>query len=520
MPIFTVGFGSQVRPRDLAIVKVEAPDAVFYQDRVRGQIMLKDDMPAGQPFTVTVKDGDKVVWEQNVHQRGQQLRRIAVRFPGQGTRRAPHRGGQDRRRGNFRRPDRSAGRHFRRGRRHASSRTTTAGLRLRAVTQRRKILLIDGRPRWESRYLRNLFERDEQWEVNAVDRGRDSRRERVCSRGDKPGAFPDEPALLAQLRPDHFRRSAARALERRRAAVDRDFVAQRGGAIVFIDGARGRLQGIRGHAARAAFPVEWKGPGHARRDHEARAHRARRGLAAFRARADRAQNAELWSTLRRRTGSPMSRRFPARKRWSKPRRRARRCPRLFTAPFGAGKVLYHAFDDSWRWRYEVADLHHVRYWNQVANWIAELPFAVRDKFISLDAGAITYRPGDSADLRVRLRDGEGKPVTQCRVDAVLSRDGKKVATIRLARRRKCRRTFPRQNRRARAGRLRSRRRVGRDRSARLQGAHAVQSGAARDGRTHAAQSQRRPAPPDVRRRAAASICAKRTSTNSPSCSRR
>jgi hypothetical protein len=101
-------------------------------------------------------------------------------------------------------------------------------------------------------------------------------------------------------------------------------------------------------------------------------------------------------------------------------------------PFGAGKVLYHAFDDSWRWRYRVADQHHTRYWNQIANWIAELPFSVRDKFVSLDAGAITYQPGDSADLRVRLRDGEGKPVTNAAVDAVLYREGTRVATMRLA----------------------------------------------------------------------------------------
>jgi hypothetical protein len=79
----------------------------------------------------------------------------------------------------------------------------------------------------------------------------------------------------------------------------------------------------------------------------------------------------------------------------------------------------------------VADQFHVKFWNQIANWIAELPFAVRDKFVSLDAGAITYQPGDSADIRVRLRDGEGKPVTNAAVDAVLFRDGRKVATIRL-----------------------------------------------------------------------------------------
>ena len=99
--------------------------------------------------------------------------------------------------------------------------------------------------------------------------------------------------------------------------------------------------------------------------------------------------------------------------------------------FGAGRVLYDALDDTWRWRYEVADQYHTKYWNQVADWIAELPFAVHDKLVSIDAGAITYRPGETADLRVRLRDGEGRPVTNAVADAVLYRDGTRIAAIRL-----------------------------------------------------------------------------------------
>ena len=31
---------------------------------------------------------------------------------------------------------------------------------------------------------------------------------------------------------------------------------------------------------------------------------------------------------------------------------------------GAGKCFYMGFDETWRWRYEVADLYHQRFWNQ------------------------------------------------------------------------------------------------------------------------------------------------------------
>jgi hypothetical protein len=100
-------------------------------------------------------------------------------------------------------------------------------------------------------------------------------------------------------------------------------------------------------------------------------------------------------------------------------------------PFGAGRVYYQAFDDSWRWRYEVADTYHVKFWNQLASFVAEPPFAARDKFAQVDAGQLTYQPGESAALRVRLRDGEGKPVTDAAVQAVLFRNGTKVATIEM-----------------------------------------------------------------------------------------
>ena len=32
VPLFTVGFGSQVKPRDLAVVTVDGPESVFFQD--------------------------------------------------------------------------------------------------------------------------------------------------------------------------------------------------------------------------------------------------------------------------------------------------------------------------------------------------------------------------------------------------------------------------------------------------------------------------------------------------------
>ena len=37
-----------------------------------------------------------------------------------------------------------------------------------AVTRKNRVLLLDDRPRWETRYLKNLFERDERWDTTCV----------------------------------------------------------------------------------------------------------------------------------------------------------------------------------------------------------------------------------------------------------------------------------------------------------------------------------------------------------------
>jgi hypothetical protein len=56
---------------------------------------------------------------------------------------------------------------------------------------------------------------------------------------------------------------------------------------------------------------------------------------------------------------------------------------------------------------------------------------VRDDRVSLDAGAISYQPGDQARIRVRLRDEDGRLMPEADARILLSRDGKKVATLPL-----------------------------------------------------------------------------------------
>jgi hypothetical protein len=107
-------------------------------------------------------------------------------------------------------------------------------------------------------------------------------------------------------------------------------------------------------------------------------------------------------------------------------------PVIVARSFGAGRVLHFAFDETWRWRYKVADTYHQRFWNQVAKWVIGRPFATSDQYVSLDSGPPSYASGQSAEIRVRLQDTDGRPVSDATVDALLWQEGRIVSTVSLA----------------------------------------------------------------------------------------
>jgi hypothetical protein len=62
----------------------------------------------------------------------------------------------------------------------------------------------------------------------------------------------------------------------------------------------------------------------------------------------------------------------------------------------------------------------------------ERPFAVSDDHVSIDAGATVYRTGESANLRVRLRDSEGNPITEATAEALVWKEGRIVSRVNLS----------------------------------------------------------------------------------------
>ncbi len=86
---------------------------------------------------------------------------------------------------------------------------------------------------------------------------------------------------------------------------------------------------------------------------------------------------------------------------------------------GSGKVLFHATDETWRWRFRLGDTYFARYWLQMIRYLARSKLAQGDRAAELRADRREYRLGDTVRLRARFHNESLAPVEDDGVTVVL-----------------------------------------------------------------------------------------------------
>ena len=259
-----------------------------------------------------------------------------------------------------------------------------------------KVLLVDSTPRWESRYLASMFERDRrvtftrryhsviiqdpnfsllpktQAEWDAYDM--------VCV-GDLDGGElpPDQQTFLA------------------------NFVARRGGFLVCLAGPRGLPRAFSLGTMANLLPVRASLQG--TRDSEpvtvaitaqGSDHPIMQVLN------DPGHNEKLWPLL-----PPLQ--WIADSVIAKPgatvlltAQNPAKTPIVVTQRYGAGRVFWMGTEESWRWRDRLNDRVHQTFWLQVMRW--GLAGRLRGKDAKLQVGLDRYLlgPGDAAELKTRI----------------------------------------------------------------------------------------------------------------------
>ncbi len=434
IPVYALGYGAELAAADLAVLSVEAPETVFFEDRVSGTVVLKDEMPPGQEYRVKVERQGRVLWEKTLVTSRRHVVRVPFDFSVTDLVKEAQAGAPAGERRSVVPLSFEATVVPLPGEREV--RNNTAGFLVRATTAKRKILLLDGRPRWDSLYVRNLFERDARWQVNALLLGGADPSER-WPRGEKAGMFPSEREALDEYDAVVLGELPLRSLTDTEWQWLADFVAKRGGGLLLVDGQRRNLAA---HAAEAGWPlgallpVEFGAAGEGQSAGVGRLELTERGrsLGFLALDPGHSDPSAMWRQLRPPQWVSRARALPGSETLLELAGAAGRSPALVWRQFGAGRVAYLAFDETWRWRADVAEKYQERFWNQLIPAIAEPTFAAGDELLSLDTDQFKYPADGVAEVRVRLR---GKLLAGDRQGgwrAVLWRDGQRVATVALS----------------------------------------------------------------------------------------
>lgn len=283
-----------------------------------------------------------------------------------------------------------------------------------------KVLLADELPRWEYRYLTQLFRRDPKVECDEL-----LFHPRMVATGRREASrtFPatvDEwdqydVVVLGDLSPEHLPVAAQEALI--------EYLQQRGGALVLIAGREAMPQAYESHPLEQVLPVS----------PIAVADAAPVGAAgyAFRVTEEGRQHDALMigetDEATRAAWDFVNRVAPLHEvsAWRRPRPTAHTliaaAPRdgsdenadafLCWQPVGRGRVVYLAGPETYRLRFLRGDRLHYRFWGQLLRWVVASDLAAGAKFVRIRTDKSRYDSGETVQATVYLKDAQDEPVT-------------------------------------------------------------------------------------------------------------
>ncbi len=433
-PIFPIGFGAEVPPADISILNVITAESAFTEENLQGRVVINDSLPSGTPALIRIESQSRTVWEQAFTADGKGERRFDFSFPVRTLPEAPANETDKTLRmlrvqvalqGNHTNIEKTKSNNFRE-------------VALHLLTKKRKLLMIDGRARWETRYIHNHFDRDERWQVSLL----------IDDYADKPESgsiqkeFPKtkdellsyDLLLLGDVSPSRFRPEQIDWLI--------EFVEKRGGGLILLDGARGHLREWATGKTAGLLPVKFGNAMVIKRGDSLQWRLTPDGerTDGLRLSDSPSANSSLWPTLPTMRWASSASALPAALTLATLSLASPAAPSatpkeghtaLVFRSVGAGAVLYVGTDELWRWRFQVGDLYHQRLWTQLAAWIAAPPFQVEENRLSIGTDRLRYSPGEQSEIRVRVRNDSGALVTNAQPRAYVMHEGKEIAALQL-----------------------------------------------------------------------------------------
>ncbi len=242
--IFTVGFGATRESLDLAVLAIDCPPRVFRSDTLRGELRLTDRIGKGQAFRATLQVGSEVVWQQKLTAQNLADRRVEFAIPvaplheillKQLPKNVTHAVAPMQLIANVSSDVQET-----------NKQNNQLSVNTSVAAQRSRLLIVDGQSRWETRYLRNMFERDPAWEVQCL-----------IATDENEFQFPKTRDELFQFDLVMLGDLPSSKLSRDQIVWLREFVEMNGGGLVLITGTKRAFTDSGYAELRKLYPVEW-----------------------------------------------------------------------------------------------------------------------------------------------------------------------------------------------------------------------------------------------------------------------
>ncbi len=99
----------------------------------------------------------------------------------------------------------------------------------------------------------------------------------------------------------------------------------------------------------------------------------------------------------------------------------RKAPLIIARRTGAGMVLFHATDETWRWRRQVGDAYFARYWVQAIRYLSRTKLLGKDQAARLTTNRKQFARGEPVRLRLEFSDERLSPSGEGGATVVLRR---------------------------------------------------------------------------------------------------
>jgi hypothetical protein len=422
IPIHAIGIGDTNEPIDFAILSADVSQSVRREDRLRGTLRVKEVAPPGTVYQIVVSVRGMEIFSKAMIAAGRGVFDMEFDAPiATALDAAQSALGQslEYRSIGLDLDCRVESKIAEASLDNNHLRTSTWG-----IVKQNQVLILDPRGRWEFRYIRNALERDPTWKVQSS----------IGPRAMAERDFPKQRAELLAYDLVIAASDVAAKLNEEQMAWLVDYVRDSGGGLVWIDSERARpaisstlLPILPVLSDREGFSLQQT---RAVQDTTLRLAPAANSQPAFQLESNSVANQSTWSnfppfhSFRSVEVKPGAEVMLESKRSDD----ARWQPLIATSLYGQGRVLYLATDETWRWRYGIADLYHQRFWNQVSGWVMRSPFVVSGTYVSLDAGKRVYSADESVVVRAKVLNESSQPLENGVVQLQVFRNNAPIAS--------------------------------------------------------------------------------------------